>query len=183
MSTDLSSYDNSWYQPGSPFKRFTWHYINAIIFKSGLFPFYTVKVFLLKIFGAEIGKGVFIKPFVNIKYPWLLTIKDHVWVGENVWIDNLAEVTIASNVCLSQGAMLLTGNHDYTKTTFDLYIKTIVIEDGVWIGAKAVVCPGVVCKSHSVLLAGSVATKNLEEYSVYGGVPAIRIKERIYQQV
>ena len=182
MSTDLSSYNNSWYKPGSSLKRFTWHYVNAIIFKSGLFPFYTLKVLLLKTFGAEIGKGVFIKPFVNIKYPWFLVVKDHVWIGEDVWIDNLAEVTIASNVCVSQGAMLLTGNHDYTKTTFDLSIKTIIIEDGVWIGAKAVVCPGVICKSHSVLLAGSVATKDLEQYSIYGGIPAVKIKERIYHE-
>ena len=179
MKTDLASYKNAWYRPGSFFKRILWYYTNIIFFKSGWFPFYKLKIFLLKTFGAKIGKNVLVKPFVNIKYPWFLTIGDHVWIGENVWIDNLADITIASNVSLSQGAMLLTGNHDYTKSGFDLSIKKIVIEDGVWIGARAVVCPGVICKSHSVLIAGAVATKDLQEYVVYGGNPAEKIKNRI----
>lgn len=132
-------------------------------------------------FGAKVGKNVLIKPFVNIKYPWFLTIGDFVWIGENVWIDNLTNVVIGSNVCLSQGALLLTGNHDYTKTAFDLSVAEIVIGDGAWIGAKSILCPGVYCKSHSVLTVGSVATKDLEEYSVYGGNPAIKMKERVIQ--
>ena len=176
--TDLSSYNNSWYKPGSVIKRLFWHYINTIIFKSGLFPFYGLKVFLLRSFGAKIGKGVFIKPFVNIKYPWFLTIGNFVWIGENVWIDNLGNVTIGNNVCLSQGAMLLTGNHNYSKPGFNLFIEKIIIEDGVWIGANAIVCPGVTCNSHAVLTVGSVATRDLEGYSIYQGNPAKRIKQR-----
>ena len=124
----------------------------------------------------QIGKGVVIKPSVNIKYPWKLIVGDHVWIGENVWIDNLAEVFISDNVCISQGAMLLTGNHNYKLSTFDLIIGTITLEDGVWIGAKSVVCPGVKCASHSVLTVGSIATKNLEPYIIYQGNPAIKIK-------
>jgi putative colanic acid biosynthesis acetyltransferase WcaF len=181
MKTDLASYNNSWYKPGSPVKRFFWHYTNAIVFKSGLFPFYSIKVFFLRLFGAKIGKGVHIKPFVNIKYPWFLTIGDFVWIGENVWIDNLANVTIGNNVCLSQGSTLLTGNHDYKKKSFDLSIKTIIIEDGVWIGAKAIICPGVICKTHSVLTVASVATKEIEAYGIYTGNPAQKMKNRIIQ--
>ena len=134
---------------------------------------------VLKLFGAKIGKGVVIKPNVNIKYPWLLEIGDHTWVGEKVWIDNLAKVTIGSNVCLSQGAMLLCGNHNYKKTTFDLILGEIVLEDGTWIGAHAVVCPGVTTGSHSILAVNSVANKDLESYSVYQGNPAVKIRERI----
>ena len=66
----------------------------------------------------------------------------------------------------------LTGSHDYTKTTFDLIVGKIAVEDGVWIGAKAIVCPGITCESHSVLAVGSVATKNLEAFKVYQGNPA-----------
>jgi putative colanic acid biosynthesis acetyltransferase WcaF len=179
VRTNLSQYDNSWYKTGSFFKRLLWHYTNSVFFKSGIFPFYSVKVFLLKLFGARVGKNVLIKPFVNIKYPWFLIIKDNVWIGENVWIDNVANVSIESNVCISQGAVLLTGNHDYTSAAFNLIMKEIVIEDGVWIGAAAVICPGVTCKSHSVLTVGSVATTNLESYSVYRGNPAEIIRERV----
>jgi putative colanic acid biosynthesis acetyltransferase WcaF len=125
-----------------------------------------------------VGKGVIIKPRVNIKYPWKLTIGNQVWIGENVWIDNLGLVSIGNNVCISQGAMLLCGNHNYKKTSFDLMVGDIVLEEGVWIGAHAVVCPGVKCYSHAVLAVKSVATSNLESYSIYQGNPAMKVKAR-----
>jgi putative colanic acid biosynthesis acetyltransferase WcaF len=178
MTTNLSSYNNSWYQPGSSIKRACWYVINAVIFNSSCFPFYKLKIFLLKIFGARVGQGIFIKPNVSIKYPWFLEIGDHVWIGENVWIDNLGSVTIGNNVCLSQGCMLLSGNHNYSKPAFDLVVKNIILENGVWIGAKAIVCGGVICRDHAVLSVGSVATKSLEPYTIYAGNPAIQIRER-----
>lgn len=181
MRTDLSVYNNSWYKPGNSLKRITWHCINLIFFKSGFFPFYGLKRSLLRLFGGKIGKGVLIKPAVNIKYPWLLTVGDHVWIGENVWIDNVANVTLGNNVCLSQGALLLTGNHNYKKISFDLMIAEITLEDGVWIGARAIVCPGVTCKSHAILSVGSVATQNLEPYSIYLGNPAIKCRQRLFE--
>jgi putative colanic acid biosynthesis acetyltransferase WcaF len=182
MATDLSTYNNSWFMPGNFFKRMAWHYTNLLFFKSGFFPFYRLKVFLLKLFGAKLGKGVLIKPFVNIKYPWLLSIGDHVWIGENVWIDNIAYVFIKNNVCISQGAHLLTGNHDYKKSTFNLMPGEIVLEEGVWIGAQAIVCPGVTCKTHAILSVGSVATTNLEPYFIYSGNPAMPVRERVFDQ-
>jgi putative colanic acid biosynthesis acetyltransferase WcaF len=136
------------------------------------------KVRLLKLFGASVGKKIIIKPYVNIKYPWKLKIGDHCWIGENVWIDNLSHIYIGNNVCISQGAMLLTGNHDYTKESFDLIVGEITLEDGVWIGAQAVVCPGVVCASHSILTVKSVATKNMDAYMIYQGNPASAVKQR-----
>ena len=178
MTTDLSTYNNSWYNSGSRFKRGTWYIISFVFFQTAWFPFSSLKVAILRALGATIGKGVVIKPGVQIKYPWNLTIGNHVWVGEGVWIDNLAPVTIGSHACLSQGAYLLTGNHNFTLPSFDLIIKGIVLEEGVWIGAKAVVCPGVTCASHAVLAVGSVATKDLERYTINQGNPAIRVKSR-----
>jgi putative colanic acid biosynthesis acetyltransferase WcaF len=134
---------------------------------------------LLRLFGAKIGKGVNIKPRVHVKYPWNLNIGEFTWIGEDVWIDNLVKVDIGSNVCLSQGAMLLTGNHNYKKTTFDLMVGEIVLHDGVWIGAKAVVCPGVTCHEHSVLSVGSIANSDLEARGIYQGNPAQKVKERV----
>ncbi|MCW3090889.1 MAG: Transferase hexapeptide repeat containing protein, partial [Ferruginibacter sp.] len=171
MHTDLSTYNNSWFQPGSFLKRTTWHYINCFFFKSGYFPFYSLKTFFLRLFGAKVGQGVMIKPFVNIKYPWMLSIGNHVWIGENAWIDNIALIRIEDNVCISQGASLLTGNHNYKKKGFDLQTGEIVLEQGVWIGAQAIVCPGITCKVHSVLLVGSVATTSLDSLGVYRGNP------------
>jgi len=181
MKVDLSKYNNCWYKPGSSIRRFIWYYVNIIFFRTGFFPFYGLKVFLLKLFGAKLGKGVLIKPNVNIKYPWFLKIGNYTWIGENAWIDNLDTVIIGNHVCLSQGVLLLSGNHDYSKTTFDLIIKPIILEDGVWVGAKSVVCGGVVCGNHSVLSIDSVATSSLEPFGIYKGNPAIKIKERIIE--
>jgi putative colanic acid biosynthesis acetyltransferase WcaF len=180
LKTDLSKFNNSWYNPGGALRRLLWYITNLLFLRSGM-PFNGLKVFLLRLFGARLGNGVVIKPHVNIKYPWKLAIADNCWLGENVWIDNLGDVAIGKNVCLSQGAMLLCGNHDFSKVSFDLVVKNITLEDGVWIGAQSVVCPGVVCRTHSVLAVGSVATKDMEAYSIYQGNPAIKIKERMLQ--
>lgn len=177
-NVNLSKFDNSWYKPGNTFKRFVWYFKNIFLFKSSLPWPNSLKIMTLRFFGAKVGRNVLIKPNVNIKYPWLLEIGDNVWLGEEVWIDNLAKVTFGNNVCLSQGAMLLCGNHDYKKETFDLIVKPIVLEDGVWVGAKSVVCPGVTMKSHSILAVGSVLTKDAEAYGIYQGNPAVMVKKR-----
>lgn len=177
--TDLSKFDNRWYKPGGNFlKRFFWFYINAVIFKTSLIPVSKIKVSLLRIFGAQVGKGVVIKPCVNIKYPWNLIIGDYTWIGENVWIDNLDEVIIGKNVCISQGAFLLCGNHNYKKSTFDLIIGKIKIDDGAWIGANSVVCQNVRVYKEAFLTVGSVASTNLSEFGIYKGNPAVKIKSR-----
>jgi putative colanic acid biosynthesis acetyltransferase WcaF len=178
---DNASYKTTIHIGASRFIQITWYLINIFFFKNPLNVFSLIKVSLLKLFRAKIGKGVIIKPSVNIKYPWKLKVGDHCWIGEHAWIDNLADVEIGRNVCISQGAMLLTGNHDFSKSTFDLIVKPIIIEDGAWIGSQAIVCPGVTCGSHSVLSAGSVATQKMEPYKIYQGNPAIFIKERVIQ--
>ncbi|RYE14098.1 MAG: colanic acid biosynthesis acetyltransferase WcaF [Sphingobacteriales bacterium] len=180
QKTNLSAYNNHPYHPGgNAVKRLLWYYVNACFFKSAIFPFSGLKVVLLRLFGAHVGKGVLIKPCVNIKYPWLLTIGDDTWIGERVWIDSLVRITIGSNVCLSQGAILLTGSHNYKRTTFDLLTAGIVLEDGVWIGAGAIVNLGITVFSHAVLTSGSVATQDLGPYAVYQGNPAVRVRDRV----
>lgn len=180
--TDLSSFDNNWYSPGAGFfKRFFWYFTNILFFLNPWCPSSSIKVFFLRLFGAKIGKGVVIKPSVNIKYPWFLKIGNHVWIGEKVWIDNLAQVTINDHVSISQAAMLLCGNHNYKKSNFDLIVGEIILEEGVWIGAKSIVAPGITCKSHSVLSVNSVAVNDLEEYTIYQGNPAQEIRKRIIE--
>lgn len=181
--TNLSRYDNSWYCPGKGFiTLILWYVVNALFLINPLNPFSDIKVLLLRAFGAKIGEGVVIKPGVNIKYPWNLSVGNYSWIGENVWVDSLSKVTIGNNCCLSQGAILLCGNHDYTLATFDLKVGEIVLEDGVWIGAKSIVTPGVRCFSHSVLSVSSVASNNLEAYTIYRGNPAIKVKQRFIKE-
>jgi putative colanic acid biosynthesis acetyltransferase WcaF len=177
--TDLSSYQNNWYKPGPKWKKALWYISNVLLFRPAWNVSSNFKVRLLRIFGATIGKGVVIKPKVNIKYPWLLEIGDYCWIGEEVWIDNLAKVTLENNVCISQGALLQCGNHNYKKPTFDLIVKPIYLCEGAWVGAKANVAPGVTIQSHAILTMGSTATSNLKAYSIYAGNPATFIRDRI----
>jgi putative colanic acid biosynthesis acetyltransferase WcaF len=160
-------------------KQFVWYLVNIIFFKNSFNIVSSIKVSLLKLFGARLGKGVVIKPAVNIKYPWKLQVDDYSWIGEEVWIDNLSDVIIGKSVTLSQGSLLLTGSHDHTRTSFDFLSYPIILEDGVWIGARAVVTGGVTCRSHSILGVNSVAEIELEPYTIYKGNPAIPVLKRI----
>ena len=159
-------------------KRVLWYVFSNIFINTYWCPVSSVKVSILRLFGAKIGKGVTLKPNMNIKYPWKLELGNYVWIGENVWIDNLEKVTIADNCCLSQGVTLICGNHNYKKSTFDLIVKEITLEEGVWIGAKSFIGPGVTCASHSLLAVQSVATADLEAYTIYRGNPARKVANR-----
>lgn len=179
MTTDLSKFNNKWYNPGNKIKVILWYVIGAAVINSYLPIPAFFKILVLRLFGAKIGHGVMIKPKVNIKYPWFLEIGNYVWIGEQVWIDNLVKISIGDNTCISQGALLLTGNHNYKRSTFDLMPSEICLEAGTWIGAKSIVCGGVRCMSHSVLSVGSVATKDLNAYTIYQGNPAQEVRKRV----
>ncbi|MEO5975591.1 MAG: WcaF family extracellular polysaccharide biosynthesis acetyltransferase [Chryseolinea sp.] len=182
METDLSKFDVGDYKAGPRLRVFVWYFVNYYIFNSS-FPWpYKLKRLLLRMFGCKVGKGLVIKTNVRIKNPWRLIIGEDCWIGESVWIDNLDDVVIGNNVSISQGAMLLTGNHDYTISSFPYRLGKITIEHGVWIGAQSVVCPGVVCKSHSILTVHSVASKNLDAWTINTGNPAVFIRARKMQQ-
>lgn len=155
-----------------------WLIISNYIFLTNLPIPYFIKIFILKIFGAKIGKHVVIKPFVKIKFPWLLEIGNHVWLGENTWIDNLSLVSIGSNVCISQNSVILTGNHNYKLDSFNLITKPIYIEDEVWIGANCFITNGITLGKKSVILVSSTLTQSTEENSIYKGNPAVKIKSR-----
>lgn len=162
----------------SRLKQLLWYLINILFFKNSYNLSSSFKVWLLRQFGASVGVAVVIKPNVNIKYPWKLVIGDHCWIGEEVWIDNLSNVVMGNSVTLSQGALLLTGSHDAFSESFDFQSADIILEDGVWIGSKAVVGGGVCCKTHSVLGISSVAERDLEAYTIFKGNPAIPVLKR-----
>lgn len=155
-----------------------WGFVSFLMIENPLCVCSFLKIFVLKIFGTTIGQGVVIKPCVKIKYPWKLRIGDYSWIGENVWIDNIVDVTIGKDVCLSQGVYLCTGNHDWSRVDFSLITKEIIIEDGVWVGAKAIVSAGVCLATHCVITLGSVVVSSTQPYQIYQGNPAVYIKQR-----
>lgn len=182
LKTDLSKFTTGGYKGGPLLTTASWYVVNYFIFDSVIPWPYGFKSWLLRVFGAKVGEHVVIKTKVRIKYPWRLELGNYCWIGESCWIDNLAPVTIGSHVALSQGSLLLTGNHDYADTTFPYRLGEIVLQDGVWIGARSVVCPGVTCYSHSILTVNSVATRSLEPFGIYSGNPAQLIRVRSFKR-
>lgn len=179
-TTDKSNFDNSWYNPGPKWKWALWYIVSVIFFMNPFFPSISIKPILLRLFGAKVGRKCIIKPSVNIKFPWHLELGDYVWIGENVWIDNQAKVLIEDNGTVSQGALLLTGNHNYKSVNFDLIIGEISIGEGAWVCAKSIVGPGVKVGRNAILALGSRTTQDLKENGIYSGNPAEYIKERIF---
>ncbi|MCF4967939.1 WcaF family extracellular polysaccharide biosynthesis acetyltransferase [Nostoc sp. CMAA1605] len=175
----LDTYSVGEYSPGVPFwQQLSWYFFGSPLVESHLLPISSIKVLVLRWFGARIGQGVRIKPGVRVKFPWRLTVGDYVWIGEDAWIDNLAHVTIESHVCISQGVYLCTGNHDWSRPDFQLMIAPILIQESSWIAAKSVIGPGVTVGRGAILALGSVTGRSLEPMTIYAGNPAQSIKKR-----
>lgn len=155
-----------------------WHVLHVLLFSSRLIPGSAWRRALLKLFGASVGRGVVIKPGARIKYPWRLIIGDHCWIGESSWIDNVADVTIGNHVCISQGVYICGGSHDYRSPTFDLLTKPITVNDHVWLAAYSVVGPGTIVAEGAVLSLYSVASGNLDPWTIYRGNPAVPVRTR-----
>jgi len=180
MSVDLSSYSVRDFDRGAgKLREALWLLISLMLFRVCPFSLSPIKRVVLRMFGATIGRNVTIKPQVKITFPWKLVIGDHVWLGEECWLLNLERIVIGNNICISQRAFLCTGSHDYKSPTFDLIVKPIFLEDGCWIGAGSWVGPGVKAGSHSVLAAGSVASKEMQAWTIYRGNPAMPVKQRV----
>ena len=174
----LDSFNNSDFERGRPYLfEGLWRAIEGLLFSSWI-PGSRWRAALLRLFGAKVGQGVVFKPRIRVKFPWKLSIGDHSWIGEQVWIDNLAAVEIGSHCCISQGAYLCTGNHRWDSQSFDLVVSPIRIEDHCWIGATARIGPGITCAAGAVLTIGSTATRDLEQWHIHTGNPAKPIKVR-----
>lgn len=179
----LDQYTLGEYTPGAPFwQQLLWYFVGDPLFRSSWLPWSRFKVVLLRLFGATVGQGVRIKPGVKVKFPWRLSLGDYVWIGEQAWLDNLAPITVESHVCISQDVYLCTGNHDWNHPHFALKPAPIVIQQGSWLAARAVVGPGVTISQGAVLCLGSVAGQSLEAMTVYAGNPATIIKRRLIKK-
>jgi putative colanic acid biosynthesis acetyltransferase WcaF len=184
MSVDLSLTTNCDYVPGRPFiVRALWVIVEALVFVNPVVTSYRLKRAVLRIFGAQVGTGVIIKPGVHVKYPWRLTVGENCWIGERAWIDNMEDVRIGDNVVISQGAYLCTGNHDWSDPGMALRPEPIVIRHGAWIGAFARVAPGRRVAQESVLVIGAVLLTDTEPLGIYRGNPAIFVRSRVVREL
>ncbi|WP_085979776.1 WcaF family extracellular polysaccharide biosynthesis acetyltransferase [Rhodopirellula europaea] len=171
---DLAKFNNDGFDRGaSRLKELAWVTCRLFFFLLPIPLPSKIRVLLLRLFGATIGKGVVIRSGVSISFPWRLSIGDHVWIGEGVSILSLDQVTIESNCCASQDAFLCTGSHDFSKSTFDLITRPIVVREGAWVAARCFVAPGVTVGPGSMCAAGSVVLKDVPPHTTVLGNPAM----------
>ena len=156
-----------------------WWLIQATLFAMSPQFMYSWRNWLLRRFGAKIGKHVLIRPTVRITYPWKVSIGDSSWIGDHAELYSLGEIEIGCNTVISQNAYLCTGSHDFKKTSFDIYAKKITIEDQVWLASDVFVAPGVTIGKGAVIGARSTVLKDMPEGMVCYGYPAKPIKPRL----
>lgn len=149
-----------------------WWLVRDTLFLCSPQPMYAWRRFLLRLFGAKIGKGVIIRPTTRITYPWKLAIGDHAWLGDFTEIYNLADVEIGHDAVVSQNSYLCTGGHDYTVPSFDIFAKPIIVEPEAWIAADVWVGPGVTVGRGAVVAARSTLKKDAPPMMILAGQPA-----------
>ena len=171
MRLDLFDNTNIFTRGRPAWVEMVWLMVQAFFVNSWI-PGSLHRIFFLRLFGAKIGKGVVIKPGVRVKFPWRLTVGNYSWIGEDVWIDNLAQVNIGSHCCISQDVYICTGNHDREDERFSLITSPVTVKDKVWLCAKSVAGPGIVVNEGAILGLCSVAVNDLHPWSVYQGIPA-----------
>jgi putative colanic acid biosynthesis acetyltransferase WcaF len=177
---NLRRYDQSWFKRGrSGAVVILWDLCWLLLFRPCPQPFYGWKRFLWRLFGARIGRGVLLRSTVRCNYPWKVTIGDHAWIGEEVWLYALDQIEIGSHAVISQQAYLCTGSHDITDPHFGLRTAPIRIGHGAWIALGATVMPGVTIADGAVIAARSLVTKNMPAWTVCSGTPCVSGKPRV----
>lgn len=170
-------------QPALPldnrFARFLWSIVYTLFFQFSPRPLHYWRVILLKLFGAKIGDNCHIYPKAQILFPWNLICEDVVAIADHAIIYNPSPIYLNSHCIISQEAYLCGATHDYNNKEFPFIAKSIIIKKYAWIGARAIVKPGIIVGEGAVLGMGSIATKNLEPWQVYAGIPAKIIKKRV----
>ena len=156
-----------------------WYFSKMKFFLSA-FPWPSrLKVAILRGFGAKIGKGVYLRPRINIHFPWKLEIGDHCWIGEQCEIHNFERLVIESHVAIAHQVFLTTGGHDFDDPSMPYKNRPSRISRGSWICSCVFVGPGVTIGEHCVVIPGSVVTRDIPEWSIAGGSPAVRVKPRV----
>ncbi len=140
---------------------------------------YKWRIFLLRSFGASIGKDVVIRPTVKITYPWKLKIGDYSWIGDDVNLYTLGEITIGKNAVVSQKSYLCTGSHDYQSESFDIYAEPLVIEDEAWVATDVFIAPGVTIGKGAVIGSRSSVYEDMPEGMICIGNPAKPVRPRM----
>jgi putative colanic acid biosynthesis acetyltransferase WcaF len=159
--------------------RVVWGVVVLFLFRYSPKPFHSWRSFLLRCFGAKVGRGVHVYPGVKIWAPWNLDLADECGVANGAILYSQGKITIGRRAVISQGSHLCAGTHDYTKPGFPLVTRPIVISDNAWVAAEAFVHPGVTIGEGCVIGARSVVTRDMPAWMVCAGHPCKPLKNRI----
>lgn len=159
-------------------RRLVWNVCRAALYRPSPRPMHGWRAFLLRCFGARLGPGCHFYPGSKVWAPWNLDCADQVTAADGVEIYNPAPMRFGSHAILSQDAFVCGATHDYDDPRFPLLAYAMDFGAYAWVCARASVGPGVNMGEGSVLGLGSVATRDLEPWGVYAGVPAVKVKER-----
>lgn len=155
-----------------------WWLVQGTLFALSPQPLYRWRAFLLRLFGAEVGRGVVIRPSVRVTYPWKVSIGDNAWIGDRAELYSLERIEIGADACISQDCYLCTGSHDHRQPDFPYACAPITLGAQVWVAAGSFVGPGVTIGEATVVGARSLVLKDLAPLSVYAGHPARRLAPR-----
>ena len=179
---DLSQYDMSNFDRGrASWIVILWWFVQAIAFPLSLHNLNGFRCWLLRLFGAKIGKKVVIRPTARFIYPWKVTIGDHSWIGDDVVFYSVDSIYIGSHAVVSQKSYLCTGSHDIQQPTFPLVTAPIQIGNGAWVATDCFVAPGVTIGANSVVGARSSVFRDVPPQQVAWGSPCKARYERTLQ--
>ena len=170
---DLRTYDSRSDRGRAAVTVLVWWLVQAIAFPLSLHNFNDFRCWLLRLFGAKIGKGVVIRPSSRFIYPWKVEIGDYSWVGDDVVFYSIERIIIGAHCVISQKSYLCTGSHDLRDRSFALITAPVKIGNGAWIATDCFVAPGVCIGANSVIGARSSVMKSIPARQVAWGTPCI----------
>ncbi len=181
MSQQPDPYLKPAFSLGNRLARGLWGIVYVLLFRPSPRPLHAWRTFLLRCFGAKLGKHCHIYPKARIWAPWNLQCEDQATIAEESIIYNPDKITLGSHTIVSQQAYLCGATHDYEDPKFPLISLPITIGSYAWICARATVQSGLSVGEGAVLGLGSVATHDLDAWTVYAGVPAHKLKMRVFR--
>jgi putative colanic acid biosynthesis acetyltransferase WcaF len=178
-SLDLSQYDKS-YDRGRPgWFTLLWWLVQETLFRWTPHPFDEMRAVLLRLFGAQVGKGVKIRPTARFYYPWHMEIGNRVWIGDEVNCYSLGRIVLEDQTVISHRTYLCTGSHDITDPHFGLIVRPIHIQSGVWVATECFIGPGVTIGTGTVVGARSSVFRNLPSWMICFGTPCLPVRPRL----
>lgn len=162
--------------------RTLWHVTWLLLYRPSPRLFHAWRCFLLRLFGARLGKAVHPYPSARIWAPWNLTMGDHACLSESVDCYCVDKISIGAHSTVSQYSFLCTASHNYEREDFPLQRAPITIGERVWIAADVFVAPGIDIGDGVVVTARSSVFSDLPPWVVARGNPARPVRPRVLRR-